>query len=62
MNQKRVQLEAEIRDSAASMEEKANMVHTLSKLAMFTNEAIDEWKGRAARHGCNVADGDPDCG
>lgn len=23
---------------------------------------IEEWKRRAAKHGCNVDDGDPDCG
>ena len=22
----------------------------------------DEWKRRAEKHGCNVVDGDPDCG
>lgn len=22
----------------------------------------DEWKRRAAQHGCNIEDGDPDCG
>jgi hypothetical protein len=30
-------------------------------IARLTRER-DAWKARAAKHGCNVVDGDPDCG
>lgn len=59
---KRQQLEEQIHNCAATETEKANMIHSLSKVWMFLSSEIDSWQRRAAQHGCNVEDGDPDCG
>jgi len=34
------------------------LCHDISRL----KELAESWKQRAAKHGCNVDDGDPDCG
>jgi hypothetical protein len=40
--QRRARLEREIAESSASQHEKDNMQYTLSKMATFASEAIDE--------------------
>jgi hypothetical protein len=60
--QKQRELEREIREHAASVEGRHNMLHTLAKMGQFYADAVAEWKARAAKHGCNVDEGDPDCG
>jgi hypothetical protein len=34
------------------------LCHDISRL----KQEVESWKNRAAKHGCNVDDGDPDCG
>jgi hypothetical protein len=35
---------------------------TLCHDVVRLKEEVESWKNRAAKHGCNVEDGDPDCG